>query len=80
MGEDWEPSKKQCSFVNREVVDRQALRFLSSLLVRAVAQAVSRWALTAQAQVRSQLSPREICGGKSGTYSFKFVTSALDGE
>ena len=29
--------KKQCFFVNREAVDRQALRFLSSLLTSAVA-------------------------------------------
>ena len=66
-GEAWELSKKQCSSVNREAVARHALKLLSSLLSRAVGQAVSRRALTAQDQVRSQLSPREICGRKSGT-------------
>jgi hypothetical protein len=34
---------------------------------RAIAQAVSRRPLTAEARVRSRVSPCEICGGQSGT-------------
>ena len=34
---------------------------------RAMAPAVSRRLLTAEAWVRTQASPREICGGQSGT-------------
>jgi hypothetical protein len=33
----------------------------------AMGQAVSRRPLTVEARVRSQVSPREICGGRSGT-------------
>jgi hypothetical protein len=33
----------------------------------AMAQAVSRRHLTAEARVRSRVSPGEICGGQSGT-------------
>jgi hypothetical protein len=36
-------------------------------LRRAMAQAVSRRPLTAEARVRSRVSPCGICGGKSGT-------------
>ena len=36
-------------------------------LRRDVAQAVSRWPLTAETRFRSQVSPCEICGGQSGT-------------
>ena len=32
-----------------------------------MAEEVSRWAVTTKAQVRSQVSPYEICGGQSGT-------------
>jgi hypothetical protein len=32
-----------------------------------MAQAVSRWPLTAEARVRTWVSPRGICGGQSGT-------------
>jgi hypothetical protein len=35
------------------------------MLGRAMAQAVSRWPLTAEARVRSQVSPCGICGGQS---------------
>jgi hypothetical protein len=31
-----------------------------------MAQAVSRWPLTAEARVRSRVDPRGICGGESG--------------
>jgi hypothetical protein len=36
-------------------------------LGRAMARAVSRWPLTAEARVRSWVSPCGICGGHSGT-------------
>jgi hypothetical protein len=36
-------------------------------LGRATAQVDSRWALTAEAWVHVQVSPRGICGGQSGT-------------
>jgi hypothetical protein len=32
-----------------------------------MAQAVSRWPLTAEAQVRARVNPCGICGGRSGT-------------
>jgi hypothetical protein len=32
-----------------------------------MAQAVSRWPLTAEARVRARFSPRGICGGQNGT-------------
>jgi hypothetical protein len=32
-----------------------------------MAQVVSRWPLTAEAQVRTQVNPCGICGGQSGT-------------
>jgi hypothetical protein len=34
---------------------------------RAMAQAVSRWPLAAEARVRARVNPCEICGGQSGT-------------
>jgi hypothetical protein len=34
---------------------------------RAIAQAVSRWTLTAEARVRARVDPCGICGGQSGT-------------
>jgi hypothetical protein len=34
---------------------------------RAMAQAVSRWPLTAEARVRARVDPCGICGGQSGT-------------
>jgi hypothetical protein len=40
---------------------------LKSLVGRAMAQAVSRWPLTAEAQVRSRVDPCGICGGQIGT-------------
>jgi hypothetical protein len=39
----------------------------NSILGRAMAQAVSRPPSTAEDRVRSQVSPRGICGGQSGT-------------
>jgi hypothetical protein len=32
-----------------------------------MAQAVSRWCLTAEARVRARVDPCKICGGQSGT-------------
>jgi hypothetical protein len=44
----------------------------------AMAQAVSRWPLTMEAQVQSEASPHEICGGQSGTRtSFSSSTSVF---
>jgi hypothetical protein len=45
-------------------------RFICSLFndgVSAMAQAVGRWPLTAEARVRSRVGPCGICGGQSGT-------------
>jgi hypothetical protein len=41
--------------------------WVSNELGRAMAQAVSHRSLTAQARIRSRLSPCGICGGQSGT-------------
>jgi hypothetical protein len=41
-------------------------------LGRAMAQAVSRRLLTAEARVRSRISPRGICGGQRGTGTDRF--------
>jgi hypothetical protein len=43
---------------------------------RAIAQAVNRRPLTAEARVRSRLSPCGICGGQSGT-GFSPITSVF---
>jgi hypothetical protein len=46
--------------------------------LRAVAQLVSRQLLTAEVRVLSQVSPCEICGGRSGTIrGFRPSTSIL---
>jgi hypothetical protein len=47
--------------------DKYNAHILSPLLGRAMAHAVSRRPLTAEARVRSRVSPCEICGGQSGT-------------
>ena len=44
---------------------------------RAVAQAVSRRHLTAEARVRSQVSLCEICGGPSGTGKGFFPSTSV---
>jgi hypothetical protein len=50
----------------------------NSVLGRAMAQAVSRRPLTAEARVRSRVSPCVICGGQSGTgTSFSPSTSVF---
>jgi hypothetical protein len=41
--------------------------FLRSILGRVIAQAVSRWLLTAAARVRARVTSCGICGGQSGT-------------
>jgi hypothetical protein len=46
---------------------RKSERFSESSLGRAMAQAVSRRHLTAEAWFRSRVSPCGICGGQSGT-------------
>jgi hypothetical protein len=43
------------------------ISFCSYVLSRAMAQAVSRWPLTAEARVRARVNPCGICGGQSGT-------------
>jgi hypothetical protein len=40
-----------------------------------MAQAVSRWPLTAEARVRARVNPCGICGGQSGTDRFSPSTS-----
>jgi hypothetical protein len=42
-----------------------------------MAQAVSRRPLTAEARVRSPVSPCEICGGQSGTGTGFFPSSSV---
>jgi hypothetical protein len=42
-------------------------KFSFLLVGRAMAQAVSRWPLTAEARVRARVNPCGICGGQSGT-------------
>jgi hypothetical protein len=51
--------------VRIEFINACYLQF--SLQNRAMAQAVSRLPVTAEAGVCSQISPCEICGGQSGT-------------
>jgi hypothetical protein len=43
------------------------LAIARSRVGRAMAQAVSRWPLTAEARVRARVNPCGICGGESGT-------------
>jgi hypothetical protein len=42
-----------------------------------MAQAVSRRPLTAEARVRSRVSPRGICGGQSGTGTGLFPSTSV---
>jgi hypothetical protein len=44
-----------------------AVRTVSLIIVQVIADAFSQRSVTAEALVRSQVSPREICGGKSDT-------------
>jgi hypothetical protein len=46
-------------------------------LGRAMAQAVSRWPLTAEARARSRVSPCGICGGQSGTGTGFFPSTSV---
>ena len=51
---------------------------LTLMLGRAMARAVSRRPLTAEARVRSRVSPCAICGGQSGTGTgFSLSTSVF---
>jgi hypothetical protein len=49
------------------IAPRQSLWWPSYPDCRTLAQADSRWNLTVEALVRCQVSPRAICGGRSGT-------------
>jgi hypothetical protein len=46
---------------------RRVEKYFRDLLGRAMDQAVSRRPLTAEARVRSRVSPSGACGGQSGT-------------
>jgi hypothetical protein len=56
----------------------QALRYQGANNGRAIAKAVSRQPLTAEARVRARVSPCGICGGQSGTGTgFSLSSSVL---
>jgi len=47
----------------------QKYDFIKRFLDRAMAQAVSFWPLTMEAQSQSQVNSCETCGGQSGTWT-----------
>ena len=52
--------------------------YCRSIYSRTMAEAVSRWPLTAKAGIQSHVSPREIYGGQSGTRTgFSFEQFSL---
>jgi hypothetical protein len=59
---NWTPVRRDCA----EEFSTGNLGLISTSESRAMAQAVSRWPLTAEAHVRAKVSPRGICGGQSG--------------
>jgi hypothetical protein len=66
-GGSWLYEGKFClKFAKFDVVLKQSMLVIQ-LQGRAMAQAVSRRALTVEARVRSRASPCGICGGQSGT-------------
>ena len=54
-------------YVRYQVTSNFSLKIFNTLRGRAMAQAVSRRLLTAEARVRSRVGPCRICGGQSGT-------------
>jgi hypothetical protein len=53
--------------VQQREISMEEFEFSSTLMIgRAMAQAISRRPPTAEAPVRSRVSPRGICGGQSG--------------
>jgi hypothetical protein len=50
---------------------------LDIILGRAMAQAVSRWPFTTEAQVRARFDPCGICGGQSGTGAGFYPSSSV---
>jgi hypothetical protein len=49
------------------LIQTENLLRIIRVIVRAMAQAVSRWPLIAEARVRARVDPCGICGGQSGT-------------
>jgi hypothetical protein len=54
-------------YVRYQVTSNFSLKIFNTLRGRAMAQAVSRRLLTAEARVRSRVGSCRICGGQSGT-------------
>jgi hypothetical protein len=56
-----------CLLRGRSCIFKCNLGEFNTSLDRATAQSFSRRSFTREAQIRSQVHPRELCGGQSGT-------------